>query len=234
MTDIRFRLKQVRRKITYSDSFIGLLASLTVFIIILYVKTLRIRTFFHPDFLKLDPTKVIFGFWHGRQFLLIPSFGDWNISIMTDISWAGDIQTKILKRFGYAVVRGSSKRKGVRALLYMKRAMEDGSAAVFALDGPSGPIYESKPGILFLAEKMGYPVVPVTTTADRAWILKQTWCRYLLPKPFSRCYVAIGKPLYCTTPKNGLTTKELDRIMLEWMAEGDMRVGRPSDDVFHR
>ena len=226
MEPVRSRLKQFRRRITYSEGFIDLLASAATIIIFLYAKTLKIRYYFHPDFLKLDRTKVFYGLWHGRQFLLISSFGHWNVSLMTDVSWAGEIQTKILSRFGYVVVRGSSKRKGVRALLNMKRAMEGGCSGAFAMDGPSGPIHKSKPGILFLAQKLGYPIVPVATSADRAWIFRNTWCRYLLPRPFSRCYVAFGKPFWEAIVDGRVTSGALDRILLEWTNRADRKVGR--------
>ena len=126
---------------------------------------------------------------------------------------------------------GSSTRKGVQALLSMKNAMQQGSCGVFALDGPRGPIFKSKPGIFFLAQKMGYPIVPVATSADRAWIVKNTWCRYLLPKPFARCYIALGKPLWEATTAETLAPAEMDRIMVEWTAEADRKMGRTPETV---
>lgn len=223
---VKSRFKQFRRQITYSDVFVDFIASLATFVINLYTKTLNIRFYFHPEFLKIDRNEAIFGFWHGRQLLLIPSFGHWHVVLMTDVSWAGEIQTKILEKFGYIVVRGSSKRKGVQALLNMKKAMERGFPSAFALDGPRGPIHTSKPGIIFLAKKLKYPIVPTSTTADRYWILKNTWCQYLIPKPFSRCYVAMGRPLWASKPGEGLTPEVLDRILSEWTEKADKRVGR--------
>ena len=213
---IRFRLKQLRRRITYSNGFVQFAAFLAYIVIYLYFRTLKVRYFFHPEFLKLDRNKVFFGFWHGRQFLLIPGFGQWKITLIADVSWAGEIQTCILQRFGYTVVRGSSKRKGVQALLHVKREAENGHAAAFALDGPSGPIYQAKPGILFLARKMQYPIIPVTTIAENGWRLKNTWCRYLFPKPFSKCYVAMGKPIWIDGEDEEKLVQNLNRTMNQW------------------
>jgi lysophospholipid acyltransferase (LPLAT)-like uncharacterized protein len=213
---IRFKLKQLRRRITYSEGFIQFAAFLVFSIIYLYFRTLKVRYYFHPEFLKLDRNKVFFGFWHGRQFLLIPGFGPWKITLIADVSWAGEIQTRILQRFGYTVVRGSSKRKGVQALLHVKREAENGHAAAFALDGPSGPIHEAKPGILFLARKMRYPIIPVTTNAKNGWKLKNTWCRYLFPKPFSKCYVAMGRPVWINEENEDVLVKTLNQTMNHW------------------
>ena len=213
---IRFHLKRFRRRITYSKGFVQLVAFLAYTVIYLYFRTLKIRFYFHPEFLKLDRNKVFFGFWHGRQFLLIPSFAHWNITLITDISWAGDIQTLILQRFGYKVVRGSSKRKGVQALLHVKREAENGRSAAFALDGPSGPIYKAKPGILFLAQKMHYPIIPVVTNAEKAWRIKNTWCQYLLPKPFSKCYVAMDKPFWIDRVIDETVLQKFNDKMIHW------------------
>ena len=97
---------------------------------------------------------------------------------------------------------------------------------MFTMDGPRGPIYKAKPGILYMAMKLELPIVPLTFSADQAWVLEQSWDRYLIPKPFSRCCVAIGKPIWDATVKEALSVEELDRISMEWMAETDRRVGR--------
>jgi len=221
---VRQRLKQFRRSITYSEAFTGFTASLARFVIQVYTSTLRVTYVFNDDFLALDRNRALFGFWHGRQFLLVQAFAPWHVALMTDLSWAGGIQTKILQKFGYPVVRGSSKRKGAKALLMIKRAIEQGHGAALALDGPSGPIYESKPGILFLAKKLGYPIIPVAASAHKSWILKGTWCNYMLPRPFSTCYVEMGKPLL---PEELDSTADLDRIMMQYTKKADSVMRRP-------
>jgi len=205
--------------VTYSGPFIRGAAFLGFCFIRLYASTLKTRFFFHPDLSKFDRTRALYAFWHGRQMLLVPHFGRWHSSIMSDVSWAGEIQTHILRRMGYHVVRGSSKRQGALALIRTKRALAEGYSAAIALDGPRGPVYRSKPGILFLAAKVGYPVVPLTYAAEKAWILKRTWCRYMIPKPFSRCLVAMGAPVHLSAGE--IDTEWIDRILLKWMKRVD-------------
>ncbi len=213
---LRMQLKQFRRRMTYSRPFIRMLSSLATFFIILYTRTLKIRFHYDPEMQTLDKHRICYGFWHGTQFLLLLGFRKWNTTLMSDISWAGHIQTEILTRLGYRVVRGSSKRKGAEALIAMKNAVSDGYSCALALDGPRGPIHQSKPGILFLAKKFGYPIVPLVACSDRAWIMKRTWCRYSLPKPFSRCLVAMGKPIE-EASRGELTLSELDQHMMVWV-----------------
>lgn len=225
--NLRQRIKLFRRKITYSKAFIRFLASVAVLFYKIYIKTLKIEYVFHPGFAARKGNRFLFGFWHGRQFLLVPSYGKgYNVTLMSDLSWAGEIQARILAGFGYTVVRGSSKRRGIQALLEMKKELENGRSGAFALDGPSGPIYRAKPGMLFLAKKMRIPVVPLISSADRAWIIKTTWCRYLLPKPFARCVCILGKPV---DDVDSLDESGLDALMMQFMNEADDSVGRPRE-----
>ncbi|MBN2358845.1 MAG: DUF374 domain-containing protein [Deltaproteobacteria bacterium] len=220
----RERLRQLRRRVTYSSFVTGLIACGLWLFIWLYFKTLRVEYVYHPDFDREQRDRVCYGFWHGRQFLLVPSFGWVHPAIMTDISWMGAIQAKILRRFGYVVVRGSSKRRGAQALLEVKQELEAGRSAAFALDGPRGPIHQAKPGIVFLAQKLGYPIVPLLASAERAWEL-DNWCRYQLPKPFSRCWVGVGQPFSPAQFDRDAAVQECNRRVNCWLAELDRRAG---------
>jgi lysophospholipid acyltransferase (LPLAT)-like uncharacterized protein len=208
---------------------VALAAGLGSLLIRAYAATLRIEKRVDPETASLDPAKVLYAFWHGRQFLLGPSFRHQGIAVMTDLSWAGRIQAGIMSRLGYPVVRGSSRRQAARALADMKRTLESGCSAAFAVDGPSGPIHRSKPGIVYLAQKLGYPIVPVATSARPAWVLGNTWCRYLVPAPFSRAVVALGPPIHAAA-KGDLTNDELDSILVRWTAETDASLERGTND----
>ena len=217
--------KRIRRRVTRSTAFVAAVAWVAAAFIVAHSRLVRITFYTHPEIEPLDPKRVLYGFWHGRQYLLVHAFRDQGIAIMTDLSWAGEIQTRILTRLGYVTVRGSSRKGAARALAAMKRAIESGHPAAFAVDGPSGPAFRSKPGILHLAATLGYPIVPVATSARPAWILGNTWCKYLLPLPFARCRVARGAPIHAAADGT-LTPRELDRIVGEWTAEVDRAVGR--------
>ncbi|HDQ44983.1 MAG TPA: DUF374 domain-containing protein [bacterium] len=224
----RRSLKAFRRRITYSHAFIAFVSGLAMLLIRAYLPCLRVRRFFHPEFLKLDRDRVFYGFWHGRLFLLVPVFGPWHVTIMTDLSWAGELLARILIRFGYHVVRGSSKRGGVQGVIHMKKKVETGVGGALALDGPRGPYRQSKPGILFLAGKLDYPIVPLAFGANRYWTLR-TWDRVVIPKPFSRCVVGLGRPIPANRIRQGLETEELDRLIDGWTETCDRSVRhRPS------
>ncbi len=183
-------------------SFIGWL------IISLWSRTLRIR-FVNRDILQgLERTgnNAIFAFWHGRQFLLFYAHRRKDIVIPASESRDGDIQAGILARFGFGIVRGSSKRKGDRAALGLVEALRKGRSIALAVDGPRGPIYEVKEGVTYLAGKLQKQIVPVATGARKAWVLEKIWDKYLLPKPFSECVIVYGRPITV----NGTSVEELE------------------------
>ncbi len=185
-------------------------------LISLWSRTLRVRFEGNevPERLQAEGKSIIFAFWHGRQFLLFYTHRGSGIVIPASESRDGEIQADILSRFGLGVVRGSSKRKGARALLGLVEALRNGKSVAISVDGPRGPIYEVKQGITYLAGKLGLPIVPVTTSARRAWVLEKIWDKYLLPKPFSECVVLYGEPVIV----NGTGEEELENKRKELAA----------------
>jgi lysophospholipid acyltransferase (LPLAT)-like uncharacterized protein len=61
-------------------------------------------------------------------------------------------------------------------------------------DGPRGPAGRVSRGVVALAVRTGAPVVPVAFAARPAWHLS-SWDRFLIPLPFARCALALGRPL---------------------------------------
>jgi len=159
-----------------------------------------------PDRLASEGKNVIYAFWHGRQFLLFHSHRNTGIVIPASESRDGEIQARILKYFGFEVVRGSSKRKGDRALLGLVDRLRKGKTLALAVDGPRGPIYEAKQGVMYMAGKLNKPIVPVMTGAKRFWLLEKIWDKYLLPKPFTRGVIMYGEAIVV----NGISEEELE------------------------
>ena len=163
----------------------------------LWSRTLRIR-FVNRDIprrLEADGKNMIYAFWHGRQFLLFYTHRNSHIVIPASESRDGEIQAGIIDRFGFGVVRGSSKRKGAQAYLGLMKALISGKSIALAVDGPRGPIYEVKQGITSLAGKLGKPIVPVVMSARRSWVLEKIWDKYMLPMPFTECVIMYGEPI---------------------------------------
>jgi len=175
-----------------------------------------------PLRLKADGKNFIYAFWHGRQFLLFHNHRDSGVVIPASESRDGEIQAGILKRFGFEVVRGSSKRKGDRALLGLVDGLRKGRDIALAVDGPRGPIFEVKQGVTYLAGKLNKPIVPVITSAKRYWILEKIWDKYLIPFPFTKGVIVYGEPIVVhdisegeLESKRNELTNALNRVMKE-------------------
>jgi len=181
------------------------------------------------DRLTTEGKNLIYAFWHGRQFLLFHNHRNTGIVIPASESRDGDIQAGILQRFGFNVVRGSSKRKGDRALLGMVEGLRKGKNLALAVDGPRGPIYEVKQGITYLAGKLNKPIVPVATSAKRFWILEKIWDKYMLPVPFTRGVIVYGEPIIV----QGIQEQELESKRRE-LTDALNRVMNQADAYFHR
>jgi len=198
----------------------------------LWSRTLRIRFVNQeiPRGLEAEGKNFIYAFWHGRQFLLFYTHKNSHIVIPASESRDGEIQAGIIGRFGFGVVRGSSKRKGAQAYIGLLKALKNGKCVALAVDGPRGPIYEVKQGITSLAGKLGKPIVPIVMSARRSWVLEKVWDKYVLPKPFTECVIMYGDPIVV----NGTDEEELENKRKELtvalntiMARADAAFGAP-------
>ena len=135
---------------------------------------------------------AIYVFWHRCVFSATHHFRNRDIVVMTSRSLDGEYIARIIEKFGYGAARGSSSRGGVRALLALHRDIDAGRTVAFTIDGPRGPRYIAKPGPVLLARNTRAPIMAFHIAVERAWILK-TWDAFVVPKPFSRALVRIGK-----------------------------------------
>ncbi len=137
----------------------------------------------------------IYAFWHDRIFLSTYFWRSRGIVVMTSQSFDGEYIARFIQRFGYGAIRGSSSRGGAKALVEMIKAMRDGLPMAFTIDGPRGPRYQVKPGLVILAKKTGNPIMPFVIEPKRFWTVN-SWDKMQIPKPFTTALVIIGKPIY--------------------------------------
>jgi lysophospholipid acyltransferase (LPLAT)-like uncharacterized protein len=114
------------------------------------------------------------------------------VRVMSSNSYDGEYMGRIIRKFGFVAVKGSSSRHAVRALLGLRRALQEDWSVAFTLDGPRGPRYKVKPGPVALARSSGVPLTMFHMAVDRAWVLN-SWDRMIIPKPFSRVLMRFGR-----------------------------------------
>jgi hypothetical protein len=138
--------------------------------------------------------QAIHCFWHRSVIPATYHFRGLHLAVMTSRSFDGEYIARIIGKFGFRAVRGSSSRGAVGALIGMRKELELGHSVVFTIDGPRGPVYVAKPGPVLLAKKTGYKITCFYIALERAWILN-SWDRMMVPKPFSRAVLYASAPI---------------------------------------
>lgn len=136
----------------------------------------------------------IMAFWHGRILSGVWVFRNRGIVVMASANFDGQWIARIIERFGFRAVAGSTSRGGARALLEMKRELDRGQPVAFTLDGPRGPARVAQPGALWLAGATGSPILPFHAEASRSWAAR-SWDSTQVPKPLSTVALVIGQPV---------------------------------------
>ena len=139
-------------------------------------------------------TPVIYVVWHARLLVLPYLYRDRDLRVLISRSRDGERVARLVRRFGFVVVRGSSSKGGAGGLRGLVRALDEGHSVVMVPDGPRGPSETVKPGVVALARMTGAPVVPMALGASSEWRAR-SWDGFRVPKPFARCVVRFGDPL---------------------------------------
>jgi lysophospholipid acyltransferase (LPLAT)-like uncharacterized protein len=138
--------------------------------------------------------KVIVAFWHNRVLLMPLPYRGEQMCIMNSQHRDGQIASRTLARWGIRSVQGSATRGGVRGFLALLAAFRRGCDLAVVPDGPRGPRYVAKPGVIHLARATGARIFPATYAAQWKRQLR-SWDRLLIPLPFSRVAFVIGAPI---------------------------------------
>lgn len=155
---------------------------------------IAVRFLAHTWRVERDPWPVqgacVLAFFHGEQLPMIALHRGLGIVGVTSLSRDGTLVAEVLRRLGYEVVRGSSSRGGVGALLACRDVLRRGQRPALAVDGPRGPAMSVQPGAEGLARGEGVPVVFGRVEA-RGWRAR-SWDRFLVPWPFARVRLRYG------------------------------------------
>ncbi|MBI3879871.1 MAG: lysophospholipid acyltransferase family protein [Verrucomicrobia bacterium] len=172
--------------------------------IVIVARTLRYKWTDTSGMFAADQpaTPLVFVTWHNRLVLSMMAY-HWHIrkfqkqrrlAALVSASKDGGMLAHVLELFDVEPVRGSSSRRGGQALLEMAGCAGRGFDLAVTPDGPRGPCYVMQPGVIGLAQVCGRPVVPVSYRVG--WkIQMNSWDRFQIPLPFSRCEMFFGEPL---------------------------------------
>jgi hypothetical protein len=122
--------------------------------------------------------------WHNREFLFPLTYRYFSrpsqLDCLVSPSRDGDWLCLWLGSLGYETIRGSSSRRGAIAFRQALASLSRGRQVVITPDGPSGPLYEVKPGVIRLARLSGAPLTLVVPKVHRT-IRLGTWDGLYVP-----------------------------------------------------
>jgi len=180
----------------------------------MYMMTIRFKINVHEDVEKLlsEGKQLVFFCWHNQVLLVVGGAKRFRFTTMVSRSKDGDMLAPILERVGVRVVRASSSKGASAGLMEMVNLMErENRSAAMAVDGPKGPVYKAKPGIIYLAKKSDRLIVPVLGNAKRFKKVR-SWDKMVIPKPFSSVTLNILPPL---TVSESMEKSDVDSELLE-------------------
>lgn len=129
-------------------------------------------------------------FWHNQLLLIFLIFIVYKkkfppFTVLVSSNKSADIFAALLEKNGYSIVRGSANNKSFQALRGIHNAIKKKHIIGYAADGPTGPIYQFKPGAVFLSYKYKVPIDLINIKPSRMITFK-TWDRLILPLPFAK------------------------------------------------
>ncbi len=164
-----------------------------------FIKWTTVLTIVHGEnreTLRDGDQRFIYAFWHQRQaFFTVSHRGD-HMAMLISRSVDGEMISETIRRCcGVISVRGSSSRGASEAVRGLITSLKAGFDLGITPDGPKGPKCEIKEGVMFLAQKLGVPILPITNAQSNRLVLKGTWDQFQVPMPFGRSVVVYGKPI---------------------------------------
>jgi lysophospholipid acyltransferase (LPLAT)-like uncharacterized protein len=193
----------------------GALLTLATLLIKAWFGTCRIRIL-REDLYKeffLGSRQFIGVSWHRASIFSCYYYGHFHPLAMFSQSQDGEYLARFAEKCGLIPVRGSSRHGGEKALIQMIRYLKAGNRICSTvLDGPQGPRFKAKRGLLLLAKKTGVPLLPYMWSSRRPLTLEKTWDKTMIPRPFSEVVVTYGPPLYIPKECSDL---EMEALRLE-------------------
>jgi lysophospholipid acyltransferase (LPLAT)-like uncharacterized protein len=177
----------------------------------------------------------IYLLWH--EYILFPLClrGHCNLAMLLSRHRDAEILAHAAHHLGFDLVRGSTNRGGVAAIRELLRKSQRMHLAITP-DGPRGPRRRLARGAVYLASKLGMPLVLLGLGYDRPWRLG-SWDRFAMPRPFTRARCVLSPEIQVPAglDREGVEhfRRRIERLMNRltveaetWAESGTRKVGQ--------
>jgi lysophospholipid acyltransferase (LPLAT)-like uncharacterized protein len=164
---------------------------------------------------QIDESKgpVVAAFWHYTIFFIFYFMRKESGVAMVSASRDGEYISRVANKMGFATVRGSRTKGGMKAIKGLIRYMGEGRNAAIVADGSQGPARVVQAGSIVLASRAEAPILPMLWSCNR-YKRFGSWDGTTLPYPFSCIDFFYGEPLV-VPPKIKSEEVETYRLILE-------------------
>lgn len=172
----------------------------------------------------------IYAMWHAHQCCIHGIKDKSNLNVLISRSVDGEIIARTVEKWGFKVVRGSKGKKGsVEATMQLIDRLKNNECIAMMVDGPSGPAFKVKDGVIKIAKMAQAPIVPVYWySPNKNFIKFPSWDGFRYPLGFTRLLNFYGEPIYVNADNTDEQDEEV-RIQLQNSLE---ELERKSPDVF--
>ncbi|MBP7709989.1 MAG: lysophospholipid acyltransferase family protein [Rickettsiales bacterium] len=231
--DVKTKIKQLLRRITYSGVFQELICLVFIGYMKLVFYTSR-KIFVNEQALfsaAKNEVPLIAAAWHNRL-MLIPFFVQRskqlnpNRGIISLASRHGDGQfiSKIMQKFGAVPILGSTRdgRKASRGIdvgsfKKLLVGLKKGNVLAITPDGPRGPSQKINGEVVNIARITGAGILPISYSSSRFRKLK-TWDQFVVPLPFSTlCFACDETPIFVAKDVSEEEVQEITKRLEERM-----------------
>jgi lysophospholipid acyltransferase (LPLAT)-like uncharacterized protein len=178
---------------------------------------------------------IIYAHWHKYAALYFMYARHKRHVIMSSHKDSGEFGSRCMERVGILTVRGSTKKvkssgalkdkKGKEALAVMAELIKNEKFhAGLTVDGPSGPAFRLKRGLVKLASDTGAPIVVMNVAAKPHFTLP-SWDRMMLPAPWSKVIYFLTGPYYVPKGADDKKIEEIREKLENEMRDVEERVG---------
>lgn len=175
------------------------IASLVKYLVRYMLSTCKVEVLHLDNFLEAaKDSSCILSLWHNRLLitpeLLRMTAPQFTYAAVVSNSKDGEFLAKMVNSYPQGKSIRVAHNARHKALIQVIKELEKGKEViVFTPDGPRGPLYQVKPGIIMAAKESGAKIVPVTWSCTHYWELN-TWDKMRVPKPFSKIVFSFGLP----------------------------------------
>lgn len=155
----------------------------------------RVRSRQNPSIIAIWHNRLIFG---PTAYSYLKGRG---AAVMVSRSFDGEVISRTLKYFpAFTPVRGGSASKpgqdkgGQEALAEMIEFGKQGFDLVITPDGPQGPVYQAKRGVVELGRATGFPIFGVGCNCSR-YLEAKSWDKTRVPTPYAHFIYRVGEPI---------------------------------------